>query len=166
MITYDRLVELLDYDRNTGNFTWKKQAVICNSRYPGKSAGCFRKDGYCVLRIDNVLYLRHRLAWLYEYKLWPEFEVDHKDGTPGNDFISNLREATRSDNMKNTRTMSNNTSGVKGVSWHKEKSKWRAYIQKGGKFKHLGYFDDKQQAENAAKAAREKLHKEFCNHGN
>lgn len=45
----------------------------------------------------------------------------------------------------------NNTSGVRGVSYIKSKSRWRAYMTINGKLKILGTFKDKQAAIDARK---------------
>ena len=47
----------------------------------------------------------------------------------------------------------NNTSGAKGVSFDKQKGKWRAYIKFKGVSKHIGYFDTKEEAATARREA-------------
>jgi hypothetical protein len=58
----------------------------------------------------------------------------------------------------------NNTSGVKGVTWNKRKSIWKAYIKNEGKQLHLGYFHSLEEAEAVVKEAREKYHGEYTRH--
>lgn len=80
--------------------------------------------------------------------------IDHKNCLPGENQRSNLREATKSQNMANTHRRSNNTSGFKGVSWDKVNRKWIARIRvPGGKYLNLGRFQDPARA-NAAYAAK------------
>lgn len=55
----------------------------------------------------------------------------------------------------------NNKSGVTGVSWDSNKSKWRAHIMFKSKYYDVGYFKNKEDAIKARKEAEEKLHKEF-----
>lgn len=86
--------------------------------------------------------------------------VDHKRHPPRNEHKidnrkSNLEIKTISQNNINSSMYSNNTSGIKGVSWHKRIQKWGAYIQINKKYIHLGYFIDKQDAINARKQAEE-----------
>lgn len=50
----------------------------------------------------------------------------------------------------------NNTSGIKGVSYRKDRGKWRAYIKIKRKNIFLGNFDTKEEAIAARKAAEEK----------
>ena len=65
----------------------------------------------------------------------------------------------------NNKIRKDNTSGIKGVSWHKRVKKWVALCQTNGKQKHLGSFDTIEEAEKVVKEFREKQHKEFTNHG-
>ena len=46
------------------------------------------------------------------------------------------------------------TSKYKGVSWHKNLQKWRAYIFLNGKQKHLGLFEDEEEAHLTYKNAK------------
>ena len=87
--------------------------------------------------------------------------VDHIDRNKLNNHISNLRYATNSENSSNRTIGSNNTSGAIGVSFRKDRNKWRAVIQKDGKTIHLGYFETKEEAIEARSKAEEKYFKEF-----
>ena len=88
-------------------------------------------------------------------------EVDHIDGDGLNNRKSNLRIATRVENRQNSRRQNNNTSGYKGVCWHKGHSKWRAQIRLNNKRTHLGYFDCPKEAHAAYCEASVRLHGEF-----
>jgi hypothetical protein len=59
---------------------------------------------------------------------------------------SNLRRATASENGANRGIPAHNKSGFKGVSWHKARSKWRAFIKVNRKQIHLGLFSQKEDA--------------------
>jgi len=67
---------------------------------------------------------------------------DHIDLNPLNNQECNLRLATQSQNRTNQGIAITNTSGFKGVSWHKRSQKWVAYIYHDYKYIHLGYFVD------------------------
>jgi hypothetical protein len=67
-------------------------------------------------------------------------EADHRDRDRANNRWNNLREASRSCNMRNCGILCNNKSGVTGVSWHKSSSNWRSQIKLHGKMIHLGGF--------------------------
>ena len=64
-------------------------------------------------------------------------------------------------NACNTRIRSNNTSGVTGVSKHKQTNKWRAYIEYNQKYIHLGLFNTKEEAIKARKEAELKYFGEY-----
>lgn len=88
--------------------------------------------------------------------------VDHKNGVSlDNRRSCNLREATYSQNSSNCRKSVANTSGFKGVSWNKQKLKWRAFIQVNHKGIHLGYFSSPEEAHRAYIAAGDKYHGDF-----
>ena len=73
-------------------------------------------------------------------------EVDHIDGNSLNNRRSNLRLCSRSENMRNTKLRSDNTSGLKGAFWDAYTGRWIAAIGVNGKFKNLGRFDTAEEA--------------------
>lgn len=89
-------------------------------------------------------------------------EVDHKDGNGLNCQRANLRLATRSQNQWNRGKQANNTSGYKGVYWHKQRDKWHAQIAVNGKRVHLGYFATAEAAAAAYDNAARELHGAFA----
>lgn len=58
----------------------------------------------------------------------------------------NCRWATQVEQRMNTRVRVDNTSGYKGVSWNKRRSKWRAFINIDGQRIELGYYKYKGDA--------------------
>lgn len=92
-----------------------------------------------------------------------DLEVDHIDGNPLNNQKTNLRLVTHSQNQKNFKKFKNNTSGFKGVCWHKQKGKWRASIHCDGKQYFLGLFTSKVEAAHAYDIAAKRLFGEFSN---
>ncbi len=87
--------------------------------------------------------------------------IDHRDGDGLNNRRKNLRAATASENQRNQRLSSANTSGFKGVSWDRSKSRWRANIKVNGKLRFLGSFRDIESAVVAYASASAAMHKEF-----
>ena len=59
--------------------------------------------------------------------------VDHIDTNRLNNKLDNLRWATNSENMMNSKIRTNNTSGSKGVYFDKSSKKWRVQITVNGK---------------------------------
>lgn len=67
----------------------------------------------------------------------------------------NCRWATKSEQARNRRKSSKNTSGYVGVGWKKDRDKWSATITVNKKVKHLGYFENKIDAINARRKAED-----------
>lgn len=88
-------------------------------------------------------------------------EVDHIDGNGLNNRQENLRPATRSENLRNTRISRRSTTGCKGVMVHKKSGRFRAQIQINGVVRHLGYFSTKEAAAAAYAEASAQLHGSF-----
>jgi len=145
----ERVVELLNYDPETGVFTRK----VRRRRFlAGEVAGTLNGKGYIRIRIDGKDYLAHRLAWLVVHGHLPD-ELDHINGEPSDNRIINLRQATRQENVRNTGMRVNNTSGYKGVCWGKSRGKWIATARDAnGKSKYIGRFHNPEAASAAYEA--------------
>jgi hypothetical protein len=89
VLTWERLATVLDYDADTGIFTWKQR--LAQRVHVGDRAGSQRADGVWQIRLDRGSYYANRLAWLYMTGHWPGSEVMHADGDPSNDRWANLR---------------------------------------------------------------------------
>ena len=163
MLTQKELLSVLDYDKNSGIFTWKTDRN--GGAVAGDVAGCLTKKGYIQIRVLGSRYFAHRLAWLAVYGKFPSEFLDHKNNNKQDNRICNLREATRNQNMQNRPTFSNNTSGLKGARFESHCNKWRAQIYLNGKNKHLGLFDTAEEAHSAYCSAAKLHYKEFANLG-
>jgi HNH endonuclease len=149
----DRMKELLNYDSESGIFTWK---VNRRSVKAGDVAGHKDGRGYIIIGIDGEYYLAHRLAWLYVYGEWPEPQTDHKNLDKSDNRIANLRVATAVQNGQNKPIFKNNKSGVAGVSWNSRDNVWQTHIRKDGRLTHVGYFDNLFEAAAARFSAENK----------
>lgn len=157
-LKHERLVELLSYSPDTGIFSWKQSIGRVKK---GQEAGWLSWNGYIKIAMDNKDYPSHRLAWFYVYKEWPKEDLDHIDGLRTNNRISNLREATRSQNLQNKRKQRNNASGFIGVSFNKERNKWDARLKAQGKQICLGLFKTAEEAAQAYEEAAANYFGEF-----
>lgn len=89
-------------------------------------------------------------------------EVDHRNRDGLNNTRENLRMATRSENMRNSRRRKDNVSGFKGVSFHRSTRKWQAHIMLNQKSIYLGIFTTPEEAHLAYCQAAESMHGEFA----
>lgn len=161
VLTHNRLLELIEYNPDTGIFTNK---IRRSSGSPaGKVLGTKNAHGHLIIQIDNKQYMAHRLAWFYCFQEWPENILDHIDNNPSNNALDNLREADKSTNGFNSGKRSNNTSGYKGAFFDSRRNKYYSQIFIKGKKKWLGYFNTVEEASNAYINAAKELHGEFFN---
>ena len=159
MITQERLKELLNYDPETGVFTWLVSRKGVNVGQPAGAIGF----GYRRIRIDGKLYKASRLAWLWMEGYMPEHDVDHRNRIRDDDRWCNLRHASRMCNMRNSSIRIDNTSNITGVSFCKERQKWAAYIVILSKRIFLGRFKSKLDAAHARWEAEVKHDFPNCN---
>lgn len=130
---------------------------------------CWSKNGAGYLTGNagnNKIVMLHR----YIMDCPDDMDVDHKHGssTKFDNRRSNLRLATKAENMRNTKTPITNTSGYKGVYWNESRRLWVAQIScginpKNGKKKchYLGSYENIEDAIAARKAGEEKYFGEW-----
>ena len=146
----ERMPDMFRYGKQTANHNCRRW----NSRFAGTEAlTAVDRGGYRHGDIFGRKVKAHRVAYAIYYGTWPENEIDHIDGVCDNNRIVNLRAATSTDNKRNQKLSSKNTSGVVGVSWHNPTRKWRAYINDATGRKYLGLFTAKAEAISARKVA-------------
>lgn len=160
ILSQAQLKELLHYDPETGVFRWR-----ASPRYgiqPWDLAGHKQQFSeslsYLVIGIGGVTHLAHRLAWVYmvgDQDIPPV--IDHFDGNGLNNRWRNLRVATQKQNLENRKQSKANSSGFRGVSFHKDRQKWQAYVNHNGKRTYLGLFDTAESAAESARAKRAEL---------
>ena len=173
------LREAMSYNPDTGLLTWKVRPIhhfknddrwsaqqCCdrwNTKYAGKPA-CVQvtEAGYLTGCIDGETVYAHIVAWAIVSGWKPVNEIDHRNLDRANNRWVNLREATRSQQMKNRRAHADSTSQFLGVSFRKDRGVWRANIFAEGKQKFLGTFKDEERAARAYDAAALLYHGDFA----
>lgn len=132
--------EIFKYSDETGVLTRKittsnraKAGSVCNSE---------KANGYLQVEVLGHNYLLHRVIWLIVKGRWPSKYLDHIDGDPKNNRISNLRDVTHTVNLQNLkRAKSNNRSGLLGVTADVRNGVFMARIVVNGVTKQIGRFD-------------------------
>lgn len=162
----ETLRKLLKYDPSTGKLYWRERTPdmfsggkhsaehICrnwNSKYAGEEAFTANIRGYKQGTLLGLHFLAHRVAWAIHNGEWPRGEIDHVNGDRSNNKIANLRNVSRIENSKNLKKRCDNTSGVMGVFWEANLSKWRVRVGA----KHVGVFSCFDEAVAARKVAAE-----------
>lgn len=174
--THDHVIAVLNYDQNTGLFTWRERQRsdfksgraynAFNARFSGRVAGYICDHGYIRIDVGGISIRAHRLAWFYLYKEWPP-EIDHIDGVRTNNALANLRKVNRRENSRNRCIRSDNTSGYHGVYLVRTPAgeRWSSQISDpDGKLIILGQFVKKVDAIFARKIG-EKCFGYHKNHG-
>ena len=156
MSVESKIKEYFTYEQETGYLIWNKRDLSdfqdnragksWNSKYAGKRVGGISKS-----KKDNTSYFKttvvvngdiipltvHRIVWFLSYGKWPEGLIDHMDGNGLNNRLDNLRDVTSTNNGRNSKLISTNTTGVSGVNWNKRDEKWFATKSVGGKSGYL-----------------------------
>lgn len=115
----------------------------------GRTTYAQRKEGGKIERMHRVVLSRMMV-------LGGSVQVDHINGNGLDNRRSNLRPATAAENRRNRRTPVNNTTGDVGV--RPFRNRWKAAIAN----RHIGYFDTREQALAARRAAERRVYGEFA----
>lgn len=117
-------------------------------------------DGYGRIRAGGRDRRAHRVSWEMTNGSIPEgMDLDHRCGNRACVNPDHLRVTTRSQNMQHRAVnQRNNTSGVRGVYWNKDKNAWRAQATLHGRKYHGGLHPTLEAADKAARALRAQLH--------
>jgi hypothetical protein len=157
---------------------WKKLSFLENGqKYSVSNMGYVRNDvtGRILKHAFNkkigyyyiALCQNSKCKWYYIHRIIGQAflenprdlpTVDHIDRDRGNNNLSNLRWASQSEQNTNQSKQKNTSSKYIGVSWTKANAKWCAKLSIEGKQKHVGYFDNEEDAARAYDAA---CHSEF-----
>lgn len=140
-------------DADLAQFKWCAFRATEPSRaYAGRNSG------------NQVRVRMHRIIAerIIGRSLTPDEVVDHIDGNALRNTRSNLRVTTQGKNVRNQRKRSDNSSGYKGVYFHKQTSKWVAQIDANNKHYYLGSYDTPELAYEAYCDAAKRMHGEFA----
>lgn len=174
MPSQEYLKECFNYDPSTGVLVWKYRPIqhfkdarahkIWNTKFLGKVAGTAQSDGVKIT-LSTLRTMAHRVIWKLVFGAEPAMLIDHKNGNPLDNTLSNLREASYTENNRNRKIIACKV-GLKGVVLRKDSGKFRARINVGGGNKWLGTYSTPEEAHQAYCTAADKYHGIFANHGN
>ena len=151
-LTAERVRELLSYNKETGIFTWRVSRP--GPARAGDVAGRLAKH-YWYIGVDGKYLIAHRLAWLYEYGVWPSGEIDHIDRNKLNNRIANLRDVNRATNVQNQ--------PAKGFYF--QRGLFVACVVANGKRYDLGAYKTEAEASAAYLSGKRILHKDCPTNG-
>lgn len=170
----EHLKECFEYDQFTGALVWKERPPKhfdsietmnkWNGRFPGKHAGRIHPEGYRRIMVDSQIFRAHRIIWKLVTGNDPAMGIDHRNENKSDNRWENLREASETQNKCNKGAQRDNSTGLKGVYFHKGRRKFTAEICMHGKKERLGYFDLAHDAHQAYTLAANRLHQDFANH--
>lgn len=166
MITQEYLQSFFEYK---DGMLYRRYSAANNKIKAGDVAARLHKaTGYYRICIDNKRYPLHRVMYLYHHGYMPEI-VDHIDCDKTNNRIENLRDADATWNNTNKKIQSNNSSGIKGISFYPKFNRIHAQIQVRGKKIHKTFVPISDENLTLAKQwlneQRNNLHGEYANHG-
>jgi len=136
---YDDIIEIADINGNCiCQIDEEDFELIKDSYWTVENSGGYiinwrtkQKLHNLIMRVDNHSF---------------QAEVDHINRNKTDNRKGNLRIVNRQINNLNRGLNKNNSSGYKGVAWHKQRGKWRAYIIIDHRQINLGLFDTVEKA--------------------
>lgn len=156
----EHIKSALSYDPATGEIRWLKVAPWVRIKV-GDVAGHVNRKGYRVINIAGKVRRAHRVAWFLHYGEFPIDQIDHINGIKDDNRLVNLRQASSAENGRNKTAPKSNTSGFKGVSFHRKTKKWVAYITVDCKQKYLGLYESPEDAHAIRRIAEARMHGKF-----
>lgn len=120
-------------------------ARVAKYKWRVKKGGGGRPYAARVVRMPNG---KRRLILLHRFIMHPPagVQIDHVNGDGLDNRRCNLRYANGSQNQANRHDLATNTSGFRGVTFHRQRGKWQAQIKVDGKNHYLGLFTSPEAA--------------------
>ena len=153
-VTYEELISIFDYNKETGELRLKKSTARRNK--PGDLVGGINSRGYHKVKIKYKTHQTSHVCWCLATGSWPKNQIDHINGNQSDNRFINLREASCAENQQNRKMPSTNKIGLIGAS--KFNGKYKAQITHDGVHHYLGLYGTAEDAHLAYCKAKESLH--------
>ena len=102
-----------------GHLYWLEKG---NGRKKDLSVGSKGTRGYIGVEVNHKPFRVHRLVWtMFNGEIPKDMEIDHINRITNDNRIENLRLVSHQQNMKNQNKRKNNTSGLTGVRFYRNK---------------------------------------------
>lgn len=172
-LTAEYIKSRLSYNPETGDLTWiplsgnDSETKRWNTSLANKVAGkrAFNPNGKKTSIYVTLLgkpRIAHRLIWAIVHGEFPDgYFIDHINGDPFDNRISNLRLCSNAENQHNRKYSSKSKSLVKGVSFASQQRKWKVTTRANGNYYHGGFYATKGEAAVAAAKDSLKYHGKF-----
>jgi hypothetical protein len=158
LMTVSELREAFAYDPGTGVVT---RLTARGNRAAGSAVGRPNNHGHLAVELCGHQTYVHRIAWALHYGEWPVRHIDHANGVPSDNRIANLRLATVSENLRNSRDYAKASGLPRGV--YRSGQKFIARITKipGAGAAYLGTYETPEGAFLAYRTAAARYFGEF-----
>ncbi|OKP31351.1 HNH endonuclease [Serratia fonticola] len=158
-----KFLEYFEYDE-TSPSGLRNKATRSSRAKAGMIAGSLNHNGYYHVMLKGIRYQAHRIIYEMLYgEIRPGWLVDHADGDPTNNKISNLRLASHSDNTVNSKKRKRKSNLPKGI--HEAAPGYYAAQVNYGKTSKKKFSRDLTFITAWVIAIRNELHGQFANHG-
>lgn len=153
-LTVELVKSVLKYDPDTGHLIWIGKSHSKRIILGARAGSLVKSTGYRSVTVFGRAYQEHVLIWFMYYGEWPKGQVDHEDHVRDHNWISNLKDVSFLENMRNRKAMDGTITGHQGVWFNTRRNKYVAEITMNGKKVYQKSFDS---ARAAAEARAEEL---------
>ena len=149
----------MQYNPDTGDLVWIEKFSKYSKVTVGNVAG-YKGATATKVQLNGTYLQAHRVAWYLYHGVWPAVFIDHVNGDPNDNRLSNLRLADRAQNSANRKHHKGSSLKYLGVCYAKRTGKWQVSI--GTPRVYLGQYKTEKEAAVVYNEAAERLYGEFA----
>lgn len=154
----EKLNDLFVCHADIGEISWRVPRRAGKDRFRKYAGHLNKSTGYRMIHINRGTYRIHRIIWKMVTGKDPVADIDHINCNPLDNRFSNLREATRRQNIWNKKRK---TTQLKGITQIRP-NRWHARIRINGKNAYLGTFPTPELAHEAYWRKAQEIHGPFA----